>query len=190
MKKNIVLFPLFSLLIVIGIVACNPTVSPPAPLPTALGVITYYPWTIQSIQFLKADGTDSVNYSSTDLGASRLYFSTNGTCQFSDLTHTNWVGPNNDSTIFRYFNIGGWGFDQNWASQVNAGNPNAPADSLLFQASDGSYLIGQLFRCAINELDSLHFQFTYLDTSIVNTNTTPQTKYSFWKVVTLAPASN
>jgi hypothetical protein len=173
---------------------------PPTPLPTAYTWITNSPWTIQSVTFMKSDGsTDSLYYTSPDsLGNSRLifYFSTiNNTifplCTFADAANSTWIGPMNDTTVFRYFNNGIWSFDQNWANEVNADNTSLKPDSLSFQATyitptNVITFAGPFFSCKINHIDSLHIQFTYLDTSIVNPVT--KTKYSIVKAVSLVPA--
>lgn len=186
MKKMNLLLAVIGLATVLGIVSCSSNSKDTStPQPAAIITIARYPWTISSVVFKKADGvTDSLKYTSTDsLGGSNLQFWPNYVYAFKDPNNSTWKGPKNDTTLFRY-SSGAWNFDQTWATAVNAGNLNAAPDSLLFQASaDGYYLSGPIYRYKISQMDSLHLQFTYLDTTILNTTT--NTKYRIMKVVTL-----
>lgn len=191
MKKNTFLFLAAGLLLSIGMISCSSSSkNTPQPTPAALITLARNPWQIQSVTFKKKDGiTDSLKYTSTDsLAGARIRFGANYVYSFQDPSNASWVGPKNDSTLFRFSN-GAWNFNQNWVNSVNAGNLNAVPDSLLFQASkDGYSLSGPIYRYQLSQFDSLHLQFTYLDSTILNQTT--NTKYQIIKVVTLAPVAN
>ena len=190
MKKKNLLLAAVGIVSILGVVSCSSdSKNVSTPLPAATIAIAKS-WQISSVTFKRADGvTDSLKYTSADtLGSSRILFGTNYVYTFSDKNNSTLVGPKNDSTLFRY-SRGAWVFDQNWLTSKNLGSLNAVPDSLLFQASpDGYNLSGPIYRYKINLLDSLHLQFTYMDSTILNKTTNK--KYRILKNVTLVPASN
>ncbi len=195
MKKNTILLLGLSLMASLVIISCSSgskeVIVPPSP--TAYLTITRSPWTISSVSFLKVkDSTDSVSYTSADkLAGSRVMFGTdmynNLVYQFSDKANTSWLGPNNDTTLLRY-GYGAWSFDQNWYN-ASITDLNAIPTGLLFVAVDNNgNAKGAIYRGTINQLDSTHLQFTYKDTTVVNTS--QNTYYTFIKKVSLIPLAN
>ena len=202
MKKNAVLFSILALSFIVGLMACSSSskyVAPPTPL--AYSYVTSKVWTIQSVIAINSTTGATNTYTSPDsLGGSRLAFGL-ATDQygraywgymFSDKNNSTWVGPKNDSTVFRY-NSGAWNFDSTWRANAQI-NLNAIPDSLLFQAGvfNGGYLSnlqGPIFRSMINKqlFDSTHLSFTYLDSTWVNP---AGGKYMVTKIVNLVPATN
>lgn len=203
MKKNAFLFPVIALSFVVGLIACsNNSKYVPQTNPLAYTyIMNTSGWTIQSIVVVNTTTNVTNTYTSADsLSSSRLLFgygtniygSTYTAYAFADKNNPSYVGPKNDSTLFRYAS-GAWSFDATWAANANAGNTNAMPDSLLFQAGVFTNdrlagVKGPVFRCKINQFDSLHFRFSYLDTTIVNTANNQ--KYNILKTVTLTPATN
>lgn len=176
--------------------ACSPSsnkniTTPVVPI-AAFNFITANTWTIQSIVFKKAtDGvTDSAAYTSSDsLGGSRIIFKINSyinpSYQFYDQNNSSWIGPKNDTTLFRYGN-GAWSFDAYW-NQTYTTIPTAIPDSLLFVQADASgNPINPVFSGAIVNLDSSRLQFIYKDVSILNKTTNQYDTLT--KLISMVPA--
>lgn len=169
----------------------NKDITTPVVPIAAFNFITANTWTIQSIVFKKAaDGTDSTTYTSLDiLGGSRIIFKINSyinpTYQFYDQNNSSWVGPNNDTALFRYGN-GAWSFDANW-NQTYTISPSSLPNNLLFVQTDASgNPVDSVFNSTIIKLDSSNLQFIYKDASILNKTTN---KYdTLTKLISMVPA--